>query len=160
MSRFTSLLKVSPLPDGTSWVLLEPLTYELNHGTDDRITVPAGFITDFASVPRPLWALFPRQGYHTNAAVVHDWLYWTQRRPRSEADHVFLEAMDILGTLWSTRHLMFWAVRIFGWLAWWSNQRDQKAGTTRIMTVLPLATDPVKPRGLDRLFRSLFTKVA
>ena len=41
------------------------------------------FMTDFASIPRPLWSILPQWGRYGNAAVVHDFGYWTQTRPRA-----------------------------------------------------------------------------
>lgn len=41
-------------------------------GSEDVITIPAGFRTDLASVPRIFWALLPPNGVYENAAVVHD----------------------------------------------------------------------------------------
>lgn len=54
-----------------SFVLTEDLVYE---GRDQTFTVPAGFVTDFASVPQFMYWLIPSYGQYTNAAVVHDWL--------------------------------------------------------------------------------------
>lgn len=45
--------------DGSRWQLVEPLTYQ---GRDDPFVVPAGFETDFASVPRAFTWLIPRYG--------------------------------------------------------------------------------------------------
>jgi Protein of unknown function (DUF1353) len=53
------------------WEVVEPLVY---HGRRETFVVPAGFLTDFASVPRVLVWLFPRFGRYTMAAVLHDWL--------------------------------------------------------------------------------------
>ena len=53
------------------WEVVEPLTYR---GRRDTFVVPAGFRTDFASVPRVVVWLFPRFGRYTMAAVLHDWL--------------------------------------------------------------------------------------
>jgi hypothetical protein len=153
MRRFTSLLIVSPLSDGNSWVLREPLVYQPN---GHAISVPAGFVTDFASIPRPLWALLPKWGRHGNAAVVHDWLYWSHETDRATADRTFREAMEILGVLWGVRWAMWAAVRSFGWMAWWGNTRDRDRGFNRVLSVLPTATDSVAPRGIEHLFRSLF----
>lgn len=49
--------------------LLENIEYPLW-----GITVPAGFSTDFASVPKLAQAIYPPMGYYGNAAVLHDWL--------------------------------------------------------------------------------------
>jgi len=40
-----------------------------------EITIPKGFVTDYASVPRYLWWLYPPVGGYDDAAVVHDYLY-------------------------------------------------------------------------------------
>jgi hypothetical protein len=104
MSRFTNVLIVSPLPDGKTWYLRRAFGYDVGtEGSGDTINVPIGFLTDFASVPRPLWWLFPRWGRYGNAAVVHDFGYWDQSRKRPEVDRIFLEGMTVLGVGWFTR---------------------------------------------------------
>lgn len=135
MSQFTEALVVSPLADGKTWVLVRPFGYDRGvEGSGDRIQVEIGFMTDFASVPRPLWVVLPKWGKYGNAAVIHDWLYWSQKRlSRAEADHVFLEAMTVLGVPAWQKHTMHWAVRLFGWLAWWRNQWDRSDGFNRVL---------------------------
>lgn len=89
------------------------------------IIVPAGFRTDFASVPRLVWNIIPPYGRHGKAAVVHDYLYSLrghlpngQRYTRAECDSIFREAMDQLAVRWTRRQTMWLAVRAFGWRAW------------------------------------------
>lgn len=53
------------------WQLLAAVVYRGDWG---NYTVPVGYNTDFASVPRLLWILFPQSGRWDPAAVVHDWL--------------------------------------------------------------------------------------
>lgn len=138
MSRFTSILLVSPLADGSTWVLMRSFGYDVgDEGSGDQINVPIGFQTDFATIPRPFWAILPKWGKYGNAAVIHDWLYWTQTRPRPAADGVLLEAMGVLGVGAVTRYLIYGAVRAFGWLAWWRNQMDRAAQFDRVLTTLP-----------------------
>lgn len=43
-------------------------------GRTDRVTIPADFPTDLASVPRLFWALLPPDGVYEKAAVLHDYL--------------------------------------------------------------------------------------
>ena len=57
------------------------------------VTVPAGFITDGASVPRLLWWLFPPVGRYFLAAVVHDWLL-ENGMPWREANRKFKQALQ------------------------------------------------------------------
>ncbi len=78
------------------------------------ITVPAGTITDLASVPRILWSVFPPHGRWAKAAIVHDYLYDNAIGTKAWADAVFNEAMGVLGVPLWRRKLMFWAVRCFG----------------------------------------------
>ena len=86
MSRFTDTLLVSPLADGKTWILRKEFGYDVGaKGSEDQVNVPALFMTDFASVPRLLWAVLPRWGRYGNAAVIHDFCYWAQERTRAEA---------------------------------------------------------------------------
>ncbi|MGY1804549.1 DUF1353 domain-containing protein [Blastococcus sp. SYSU D00922] len=55
--------------DADRWALVDALVYQ---GRRDRFVVPAGFRTDFASVPRPVTWLVPRFGAYTLAAILHD----------------------------------------------------------------------------------------
>lgn len=82
------------------------------------VTVPAGFVTDLASVPRFFWRIVPPFGKYTPAAVVHDFLYSSQNLSRAMADAVFLEAMGVLGVPKWKRVSMYLAVRCFGWGPW------------------------------------------
>ena len=119
MSRFTESLVVTPLSDGKTWIILHDFGYEIgDEGSGDVINVPIGTYTDFASVPRLLWAIFPRWGKYGNAAVIHDWLYWDQPRSRKESDDIFLEGMEVLEVPKWKRYAIYFAVRWFGWLAW------------------------------------------
>ena len=133
MSNFKTPLIVSPLPDGRRWKLHTKFVYEgaiyvaADGVTVFPLTIPAGFVTDFASVPWPFWSFIRPWGKWGKAAVVHDWLYQTHRAEygpysaridRRFADDIFLEAMIILGVKPWRRKLMYWGVRLFGWLAW------------------------------------------
>lgn len=98
------------------WILLEPLSYDVGHlGSGETITVPAGFVTDFASVPRIFWSIIAPGGLHAAAAVVHDYLYRSEegraRYSRREADAIFLEAMLASGTPLLRARIMWLAVR-------------------------------------------------
>ena len=119
MSSFISPLIVMPLEDGRRWKLFRSFTYHIGSKcSNNMVCVPAGFVTDFASIPWLFWTLLPSWGRYGKAAVIHDYLYQTQSRTRKEADDIFLEAMLISGTReWKAR-IMYLAVWLFGWLAW------------------------------------------
>lgn len=117
------LIRAVP-PSYRKFMLYEEVSYDVGCScSNDRITVPEGFITDFASVPRILWPLFPPMGPWSGAAIVHDYLYGSQRRCRSECDDIFLEAMGVLGVRRITRYAMYAGVRIGGMFAWSNKKR-------------------------------------
>jgi len=147
VSRFTDALVVTPLADGRTWVILREFGYDVGaEGSGDRITVRVGFQTDFASIPRLFWAVLPRWGRYGNAAVVHDWLYWTQERPRAAADAIFHEGMGVLGVHRVTRWIIYGAVRAFGGFAWIRNRADRAAGFDRVLSDVQLKAIVVSQR--------------
>ncbi len=100
---------VAVVEDGDHWRLLKPLVYQ---GARDTFVVPAGFRTDFASVPQALTWLVPRTGKHNRAAVLHDWLTRQPDVSRKDADGIFLRVLRELGVPPRRRRLMFLGVRI------------------------------------------------
>lgn len=72
MSSFTSPLHVEVLENGKEYKILEEFTYYRSDQKDIKIVVEKGFITDFASVPRIFWSIFPPFGTYTKSAVLHD----------------------------------------------------------------------------------------
>ena len=126
---------VQPFADAKYWVLRDSLRY-------GDLIIPAGFVTDFASVPRLFWTLFPRTGRYLVAAIVHDYLYWTQTATREEADQVFLAAMKRAGVNEVQASAMYYTVRLTGDLAWTANARDKAAGRPRIIPRAKLRSIP------------------
>jgi hypothetical protein len=86
------------------------------------ITVPTGFQTDGASVPRIFWSIFQPYGKYFPAAIIHDYLYsrYSNRLSidRKTADLIFKEAMFNLGIGWVTRETIYRAVRLGGGIPW------------------------------------------
>jgi hypothetical protein len=84
-----------------------------------RLVVPAGFVTDFASVPRlPLvYWLFGNRA--RGPAVVHDFLYQTHLcADKTTADAVFRELMRVEGDTGPVRVFMWLGVHVAGQAAW------------------------------------------
>lgn len=84
------------------------------------ITVPKGFITDGASIPKMFWSIFAPFGQYFQSALIHDWLYSSNNKQftREEADFLLNEGMIILGVPWIQRVLILRTVRIFGGFAY------------------------------------------
>jgi hypothetical protein len=114
MSKFTTPADLR-LHGNYSWELLTAFEYHIGDYPSERvIRVPAGTVTDLASVPRVLWAIFPPHGKYAKAAIVHDYLYAQAIGTKAEADSIFNEAMAVLGVPKWRRRLMYAAVRLFG----------------------------------------------
>lgn len=127
MIRFTDHLVITMHPDGLTATLEKPFTYHTSIDPNDYgyysrewrvITVPAGFETDFASVPRIMWSLVDKLSTQAWPSVIHDYLYSTHRFGRKWADAVFLEALDDSGANWATRWACWAGVRMGGTKAW------------------------------------------
>lgn len=84
-----------------------------------RITIPAGFVTDLASIPRLLRAVIDVNGAHREEATLHDFLYSkAPLLPRLFCDQEFNHAMaedESISTL--QRVTMYRGVRLGGWVA-------------------------------------------
>jgi len=124
MSSFTKHPPLQPLPDGIHWEVTEEFRYYIrSENSGDFITVPKGFVTDGASIPRIFWSIVgPPWGDYGYAAIVHDFLYHTQPCSRKEADRIFLEAMQVLKVNKFKRWLMYRMVRMWSWICW--NKRN------------------------------------
>lgn len=118
MSRETSFtpLQIEVMPGGRHYKLIVDMIV-FSHRIGVTV-VPAGFVTDMASVPRGFWNLFPPTGPYAKAAVYHDYLYQLGSVSRADADLEFVEGMRALGVFWFTRMAMWLALRLFGWKAW------------------------------------------
>ncbi|WP_106478024.1 DUF1353 domain-containing protein [Phytohalomonas tamaricis] len=98
------------LPD--SW--RQPAQYRLKNGMSlVGVDVPAGFITDGASVPRMFWWLFPSVDRYFDAAAVHDYLL-SQDTEWSKAADAFNEALKETAVPGWRRVVMVTSVRLWG----------------------------------------------
>ena len=103
-----------------------------------RVIVPEGFVTDLASVPQWLWSSGYRpEGPYAYAAIIHDYLYWTQERPRAEADLILKFAMEDSKVSPSSVTKIYEAVHLLGRHAWEQNAKLKKAGEHRILRKFP-----------------------
>lgn len=111
---FTNPLRVQ-LGEGRSreWRLTHPLTYR--QGTERHIGIPAGFRTDFASIPQWFLSFFPRDCATARAAVLHDYLYREEGWDRRVSDAIFRRALLDDGVGRWTAFFMWLGVRVGGW---------------------------------------------
>jgi hypothetical protein len=124
-NKIVVMYREAPTDKADWWELYEPFETTLSDGS--VILVPAGYVTDFASVPMLLWSFFPPIGKYNRAALVHDYLYDLQYKQkelgeqaaRKFADEQFLYLANEINPQASIRHyIMYWMVRVFGVYAW------------------------------------------
>ena len=100
---------------GNVYRLLELLTY-------GGLTVPEGFESDGASVPRFFWrAVFPPGDNRAlRAAFLHDYIYRTHPEgwTRAQADELFRKLLIEDGVSRISAALAYWGVRLFGASSW------------------------------------------
>src|SRR6266478_5873456 len=103
------------------WLLIDDLVYrtELFRGT---FVVTRGFQTDFASIPRIFWSIFPPVDSYDAAAVLHDAAYADSLMSNDKrvhlvkgfADDLFYEAMLDLHVNKIKARIMYLGVNLFG----------------------------------------------
>lgn len=111
----------------------KPDRFEVAQDVDVEIfgrnfTIPAGYKTDFASVPQVLWGIFPPHGLAAIPSLIHDFMYDNRvfaddlgdENARRLADVFFLNNMTDCGVPRWQRMIYFYAVRVFA-KSWWDN---------------------------------------
>lgn len=117
-------MKIDLHPSGKFATTLEEIHVVVG---DIHVTVPKGFETDGASLPRLLWWYCPPfKGRHTRGAVVHDYLYATGEQPRKVSDKIFLAIMGEDGVRKRKRRIMYMGVRSCGWKAYRAHKARRK----------------------------------
>lgn len=117
---------------GRDFILTQPYLYSVGQ-SGMTIEVPQGFVTDYASIPPPLWSILSNQGRYSRAAVIHDFLYWSQTCTKPQADNLLMIAMKELGVRKRDRIAIYQGVHLGGQKAWNNNRQDREAGKPRIV---------------------------
>lgn len=121
------------------YILLREIGWKHTEAPYDlpAVTVPAHFVTDFASVPRPFWSMFRPDGNYAYAAVLHDYLYWEQPFSKQLADEIFKSVMLELSITDRQAGVLFAAVKTFGQASWDGNLASRRRGARRVLKKLP-----------------------
>ena len=106
-----------PSSKGAKWFsIYRALEITLSNG--DVITIPAGFKTDLASVPKFLWSVFPPFGEGVLAYIIHDYLYVEKPYTRAFADkEMLIWAMALTGKKFDPK-ARYYTVRALGGFVW------------------------------------------
>ena len=125
------------------YFLYKPITWMPNKGQEQfpTVTAPTGFVTDLASIPRIFWSALRPDGLYAYAAIIHDYLYWTQSTNKEAADMILKFAMEEFHVDEVTIKVIYEAVNWFGVSAWDENKRLKASGEKRILKQFP--DDPI-----------------
>lgn len=117
-TQWLSPLLLHRIPAEERWILHGPLKL-YSRRLRRILLVEPGFETDFASIPRLLWRVLPKNGKWDGAAVVHDACYRrVLNTTRRQADQLFNELMTLDGVPTWQRRLLYAGVRLFGGIPW------------------------------------------
>lgn len=89
--------------DKVKYVLLDDLEFF-------GYTIPAGFCTDGATVPRLFWALLPPVHEYFPSAILHDYLLYIGKTSK-DTDRIFRDSMIEFGVNKYRAKIMYFAVR-------------------------------------------------
>lgn len=124
------------------WRLTEDWLHTLPDGT--VIIIPAGFIFDGASIPRPLWTVISPVGLLFIAALIHDFAYrydylwalresgggdstkpyrWGFQSGRAYWDSLFIQVARAANDSSVADRAVWLNLRLFGWIAWGQHRR-------------------------------------
>lgn len=119
MSAFDGTLIAELIDDDESgiWQLQVPLSFQSDLA-GQTFTAPAGFKTDFCSVPRVPIAYTLLGDRARKSGTIHDWLYTTHVVDRETADKVLREMLPLDGVDEIEAEAFFAAVRIGGGSHW------------------------------------------
>lgn len=98
-----------------NWILVEPFRYVQDDVID---TIPAGFVTDFASIPRVFWNIISPVELGDIGPIKHDWKYRNGFGTRKGADDQFWTDMKNDGIGWWKRKTAYCLVRACGGSSW------------------------------------------
>ena len=139
--KFSNTPKMVPFADMDYWYLTTPFSWKPNdisqYELPDKIEVPAGFVTDFASIPSIFWTVMPRTGRYGFPAIIHDWLYWDQPINKHAADRVFQMGLHEMSVSLLKRKIMTASVHMFGGNSWDNNSAEKTQGQGRVIKKYP-----------------------
>jgi len=104
--------------DGELWLTLSVVEFVLN---GKKYSIPAGFITDFGSIPRIGRMTIDRMGKASIGFVIHDWIREEDESQQPVSTKVADLALYEVGLQYGETRLcmntVYYSLRMFGWTA-------------------------------------------
>lgn len=113
-TQWLSPLLLQRIPAEERWILYGPLKL-YSRKLRRILLVEPGFETDFASIPRLLWRILPKNGKWDGAAVLHDAVYrGVLDLTKQQGDDLFNEVMILDKVPRWQRWALYRGVQLFG----------------------------------------------
>src|SRR5450631_4401040 len=119
-------LIADPVPD--IWIIATPLTWK--DPVFGTLTVPQGFRTDLASIPRAFRNIpfLDPAGVSRRPAAMHDWLYCWRGISKDNADEFLKQSLLAEGAQEAVAAVFYLGVHEFGQAAWDADNPEWKVG--------------------------------
>lgn len=148
MSRFTTPLRYEDTGverhGRQVFRILQSLVYEIGaEGSKIFLIIETDFETDFGSVPRFFWRVFPPWGRYGKAFVLHDWLYRKESGFKKATADIFMwEAMQAIAEKveapWYEPTIAYYMVSCFGHSAYkWNARKVPGAEEPQMVEIKP-----------------------
>lgn len=120
--------------DGVNWITKTKINFSVDLV---QYEIPAGFVTDFGSIPRIARVSVDRMGKSLVGFIIHDWAY-VKAPPfsRKTADKLLYEIGRLYHEGWYTAQKIYRSVRAFGWMASNSDNRYEDISIDSVIYVL------------------------
>ena len=120
LNRFPNIIPIIPDETGQRFeVLCDTLIYYPDENI--RFTIPSGYISNLASIPKRFWSIAAPLDYHWRAAIIHDYMYDHPEIINSQfklADRLFKQTMYTHNTKPWKVHSFYFLVKHFGFRSW------------------------------------------
>lgn len=161
MPFLTGNVKVEEDADINMKRLLEDVIYQDHNGV--VFTIPAGYVTDYASVPRALSWIYPKDDPYRKAAIVHDYLITNGlvlkefKIESHRVDEIFREAMEDTGGIPKIRQYIMWAGVRLGAIGNKARRKGSLKTLPKVLGIVLMAAPFIAiPSLVVQLFLTLF----
>lgn len=119
---------IAPFDHMGNWILLEDFTYHIwFKWSPETITVPAGFIFNWMSIPRLFWWFaHPMESDTIIASLVHDHCFYTRKYSLSKSDWIFYDALIACQVNKYKAFVLYRGLRLWSWYVWYKNLHGHK----------------------------------
>lgn len=117
-----------------TWEVVEDWIFSID---GERYKIPKGFVFDGASIPKYFWNWLSPIGVLLMPGLIHDYLYANEalmkvhgshghKKTQKECDEIFRDSAIAINGFHIINHIAYYALRLFGWVAWRGHRNNGK----------------------------------